>query len=407
MKDVLAAAQELLTNGKTRQAINLLRKAVTEFADDPQLHLQFGDALFSIGDVGQAIGEYRTVISCEPSCISAHINLHKCLSFLGLHLDALITLHKTLHGDPTYALPESDIGNQLRALMDKTNKQCEEALVSSSDDLKLHKETFRSFVRLEYFEAADRLNRRILELDPDDGEAKFRSKISFENQIDPQEPPELPQKYIQNLFDMAAESFDEHLTELKYCAPQLTTDVVSRHRASVSKPLAILDAGCGTGLCGPMLRPHAGRLVGVDLSSQMLVKATARDVYDELIQDDLTVFLASCRSEDYDIVVSADVFVYFGNLSTMMSATYQTLRPGGLFIFTVEAWKTELKSATYHLPHKTFRYRHSHQYLAKVVEDNGFSRCEINEVELRYEDHQSVDGYLVIAYRDHVVAKDL
>ena len=28
----------------------------------------------------------------------------------------------------------------------------------------------------------------------------------------------------------------------------------------------MLDAGCGTGLCAPLLRPYASRLTGVDLS---------------------------------------------------------------------------------------------------------------------------------------------
>ena len=31
-----------------------------------------------------------------------------------------------------------------------------------------------------------------------------------------------------------------------------------------AKQLDVLDAGCGTGLCGPLLAPYARRLVGVD-----------------------------------------------------------------------------------------------------------------------------------------------
>ena len=45
---------------------------------------------------------------------------------------------------------------------------------------------------------------------------------------------------------------------------------------SASRP-RILDAGCGTGLCGPLLRPLAARLVGVDLSEKMV--ELARDWY--------------------------------------------------------------------------------------------------------------------------------
>ena len=51
-----------------------------------------------------------------------------------------------------------------------------------------------------------------------------------------------------------------------------------------AKPVKILDAGCGTGLCGPLLKPWARRLVGVDLSGGMLEKARALQLYDEHIE---------------------------------------------------------------------------------------------------------------------------
>ncbi len=35
----------------------------------------------------------------------------------------------------------------------------------------------------------------------------------------------------------------------------------------------MLDLGCGTGAAGALLRPAATRLVGVDLSANMLAKA--------------------------------------------------------------------------------------------------------------------------------------
>ena len=58
------------------------------------------------------------------------------------------------------------------------------------------------------------------------------------------------------------------------------TRVSSRRRA-----LDVLDAGCGTGLCGPLVAPYARRLVGVDLSARMLDAGRRRDsVYDELYQ---------------------------------------------------------------------------------------------------------------------------
>ena len=51
-----------------------------------------------------------------------------------------------------------------------------------------------------------------------------------------------------------------------------------------SKQLDVLDAGCGTGLCGPLLAPYARRLIGVDLSEGMLALAKEKHVYDALIK---------------------------------------------------------------------------------------------------------------------------
>jgi predicted TPR repeat methyltransferase len=59
----------------------------------------------------------------------------------------------------------------------------------------------------------------------------------------------------------------------------------------LSHHLDVLDAGCGTGLCGAIVAPYARRLVGVDLSEGMLVHATSKNVYDSLIKAELTEYL--------------------------------------------------------------------------------------------------------------------
>ena len=102
-----------------------------------------------------------------------------------------------------------------------------------------------------------------------------------------------------------------------------------------SKSLDVLDAGCGTGLCGPLIAPYARRLVGVDLSARMLAQARARNVYDELFKGELTAYLRDSAGA-FDVIVSADTLVYFGPLEDVVAAAADALRPGGRLIFTVE-----------------------------------------------------------------------
>ncbi len=69
-------------------------------------------------------------------------------------------------------------------------------------------------------------------------------------------------------FDSFAASFDSKLAKLLYRAPALVAEMLAEPDVEASKSLDVLDAGCGTGLCGPLIAPYARRLVGVDLSAR-------------------------------------------------------------------------------------------------------------------------------------------
>ena len=120
-------------------------------------------------------------------------------------------------------------------------------------------------------------------------------------------------------FDRFAQSFDAKLRQLDYRGPELAAAAVARRLGDARGNLDVLDAGCGTGLCGPLLRPYARQLSGVDLSSGMLHKARARQVYDHLILGELTACLeglAAC----YDLIVLVDTLIYFGELPPVFAA---------------------------------------------------------------------------------------
>ena len=83
--------------------------------------------------------------------------------------------------------------------------------------------------------------------------------------------------------------------------------------------LTILDAGCGTGLVGVLLRDMAVRLDGVDFSPDMLEKAGAKRTYDHLHRDDIVAFMAR-TANTYDAIASAATLIHFGDLAPVFQA---------------------------------------------------------------------------------------
>ena len=158
-------------------------------------------------------------------------------------------------------------------------------------------------------------------------------------------PERASDAFIETTFDSFAASFDAKLASLAYRAPALVAEMLAHAGVDASRSLDVVDAGCGTGLCGPLVAPYARRLVGVDLSEAMLARARERNVYDELAKRELTAYLQDSPGS-FDVIVSADTLVYFGALDAVTAAAANALRPGGVLVFTVE----ELSGTTRQAP---------------------------------------------------------
>lgn len=138
----------------------------------------------------------------------------------------------------------------------------------------------------------------------------------------------------------------------------------------------MLDAGCGTGLTGRFLRPLVEDfMVGVDASSKMLSVASkctikngcgvnegdfetvARDdgydddnapLYDKLLVMDLEEMTLDNTYADeengksgFDLIVAADVLVYFGSISNLLKTFAQISNKDARLLFTTERTSEE------------------------------------------------------------------
>jgi predicted TPR repeat methyltransferase len=208
-----------------------------------------------------------------------------------------------------------------------------------------------------------------------------------------------PNDYLEVVFNGYAERFEAHLTGLGYSIPDLirTALLAQLPDHTPAQPIGpILDLGCGTGLVGVALSdlPIAG-LVGADISGTMLQHAAAKNLYTELQQADLETVLTDTQ-RDWAVITAADVFCYFGDLEAVSTAAHARLRPGGLFIFSVESLATQ-PDAWQLGPNG--RYLHGQHYVSRVAVQAGFVIRALQHETLRYEDNVPVDGLIVTLER--------
>jgi len=232
--------------------------------------------------------------------------------------------------------------------------------------------------------------RAALRVNPEDAMAKY-----FLAAAEKSESPDAPPPgYVMKLFDDYAQKFEKHLVDvLQYRAPALLCEAVQRVTQPPAGAWSIVDLGCGTGLCGPLVRPYARRLIGVDLSTAMLDKAREKSVYDDLIQDDITAVLGRLE-KPIDLIISADVFVYLGNLTPIFAAAAEALRPGGWFAFT-----TEILDGHGFVLDTTGRYRHARAYIEVAAREQGLEIVSYEPIVARYQSRQPVVENLHILRR--------
>lgn len=200
-----------------------------------------------------------------------------------------------------------------------------------------------------------------------------------------------PDRYVRHLFDRFAPDFDRVLGLLEYSVPNLVDGWMRDSRGEPDATMRILDAGCGTGLCGEHLRAWAGELIGVDLSSAMLAQARERGKYDRLIESEIVCFLRD-HVEEFDVIVAADVLCYAGDLGPFCEHALASLRPGGRLAFSVE--RSDDGGSGYVI-RSHGRYAHTGAHIRDALRASG--TVEISEVVLRLESGSPVEGYWVSA----------
>jgi predicted TPR repeat methyltransferase len=378
--------------GQSEEAAALIRRSLELQPNQADWHSNLAVVLRDRLELDEAVAACRRAIAIDPDHANAHSNLGVLLRAQGDLAGAEAAYRTAIRVRPEHSDAYTNLGVLLNA-----QKRTHEAVVCFCKVITFrpkHPEARRllalAHCTLGDVEAAVRVFDEWLEEEPGHPIAVHMKAACSGQDI----PPRASDGFVEATFDSFAASFDSKLAKLQYRAPELVAGMLADASGEASKQFDVLDAGCGTGLCGPLLSPYARRLVGVDLSAGMLAQARARKVYDELVKGELTAYLRECAGA-FDAIVSADTLVYFGPLEDVATAAAGALRPGGQLVFTVEALPDGESSAGYVLSHHG-RYCHARQYLECVLKGARL-RADIVPAELRLEAGEPVRGFVVRA----------
>jgi predicted TPR repeat methyltransferase len=376
--------------GRGDDAIALIERSLELDPEQADWYSNLGIVLQQQLRLDDAITAYRSAIALDPSHANAHSNLGVVLRAKGKVAEAEAAYRAAIRTDPEH----TDAYHNLGVLLNAQRRPREAALCFSKvitlrpKDPEARRLLALAHCTLGEIEQAVTIFEEWLTDDPDDPVALHMLAACSGRNV----PARASDAFIETTFDSFAVSFDSKLAKLAYQAPALIAETLKRSGVAPSNSLHVLDAGCGTGLCGALVAPYARRLVGVDLSGGMLAQARERSVYDELVKAELTAYLAGC-SETFDVIVSADTLVYFGSLVDVVAVAGNALRRGGQLIFTVEELVGVEPDHGYSLG-TSGRYRHAREHVQRVLKGAGL-HVKIVSAELRLEAGEPVAGLLV------------
>ncbi len=420
-----------LRNGRTAQAIDTYRKGLQQQPDNPLLHFNLGVGLAQSGNAEGAVASYRRAIELHPPYAQAWFSLGNAQRDLQRPAEAEKAYREAIALEPAYADAHANLAALLATRDDFAGaaQSCLTALKTAPDHIHALRNLSLSLYKLGRYAEGTEVTFRALAVAPDDtmlhyhmGEMLYglmragalaqaqehARRWRAENREHPVAahmaaailgegaPDRAQDSYVRETFDRFAEDFEEALARLGYHLPEILCGI-AKDALDGRRGLTILDAGCGTGLCAPHLKPLAAKLIGVDLSGGMLAKARARGLYDSLHEAELGAFLAAAKDR-YDLTIAADVFCYFGALAPSFAAIADRTAPQGLFGFTVEAMQDAPPTEAYRLG-ATGRYQHDAAYVRSALQDAGFEILRFDDVKGREEMGEPVPFFLVLARR--------
>ena len=265
--------------GRTDEGISLIRRAIAAMPTEPGPWNNLGNVLVESQRLDEAVEAYRTSVTMSkgtPASTDALNNIGTVLRRRSEWAAAEAAYREALALRPDFmeawynlSLALMNQGRIPEGLLANSK-----AVTLSPRHLQARDQVIRALLLQGERDQAAVLYREWLAEEPDNPVIQHQLAACLGEAA----PERASDAYVEQVFDSFARSFDVKLEKLHYRAPELVAEALHAAAGAPRASLDICDAGCGTGLCGPLVRPWARHLVGCDLSVGMLKQARPRKV---------------------------------------------------------------------------------------------------------------------------------
>jgi len=116
---------------------------------------------------------------------------------------------------------------------------------------------------------------------------------------------------------------------------EIPVDTVKKIRTYLEKNQKVLDYGCATGTIGNEIAADVGEVLGIDISSKMILSAQnnsdSRNIKNaRFIQS--TIYNESLKSESFDVILAFNILHLIDDAPVVVQRLYELLKPGGIII---------------------------------------------------------------------------
>jgi predicted TPR repeat methyltransferase len=338
---LLCRSEMRLENGQSLGAADDAAAAVIADRNNAPAKAMLGVALIQLGRFDEAVLCLREAVQASPRQPNFREAFAQALELAGGSAEALATLEHGIALSPgSVALRVAAIMTAMRARDPATAARLAEAARKAGvADARVFGLLGHGKSLLGDHAGAAGAYEEALKLAPEDPYVRYLVAASGALPS----APRAPCAYVETVFDGYASHFEAHLISLGYRVPGLIRAALLEFLPGLGRgaPVGpVLDLGCGTGMVGVVLSDLAVEgLVGIDISGKMLAEARTKAIYAELRQQDIEAALSEglqAGGERWALIISADALCYFGELGAVMRGAFAALRPGGLFVFSVE-----------------------------------------------------------------------